>query len=67
MCWIYKCAMCRGVFESGWSKDEALAEKERDFPNIPDECCMTVCEDCYQNVRPDKHPEKWAAFRNLNN
>lgn len=42
------CDVCGLVFESDWSKEESLAEKEKNgFGNVPDDECFVVCDDCY--------------------
>lgn len=59
--------MCKGIFGKGLTDEEAAAEKERDFGNVPDECCVVICDDCYQGVRPDQHPveiRKYNADKN---
>lgn len=45
----YKCAVCEGVFEEGWSDEEAVAELNKDFPGFTKDQCDIVCEDCYKN------------------
>jgi DNA-directed RNA polymerase subunit RPC12/RpoP len=51
----YQCAKCHGVFEKGWSDEEAMeeavAEKETMFPGIPIEECDTLCADCHKEFR----------------
>lgn len=55
----YQCAHCKGVFEKGWSDDEALKEAEVNFgkpvskwKDIP----VLVCDDCYNLMLPSEHP-----------
>lgn len=47
----YRCAQCRGVFEKGWSDEEAAAEADDNFPGLmtadPGERAV-VCDDCYK-------------------
>jgi hypothetical protein len=44
----YECNMCRGIFEKGWTDEEAKAEAEKnEFPL--DECSL-VCENCYNII-----------------
>jgi hypothetical protein len=45
----YKCAACGGVFEKGWSDEEALAELDATF-GVPVEDCALVCDDCYREM-----------------
>lgn len=62
----YQCSMCNGVFEKGWSDEEAQAEHDRDFPGQSMETSAVVCDDCYQKVCPATHPVQYAEyFRNL--
>lgn len=44
----YKCAECGGVFEKGWSDEEAQAERDKNFPHLPDEIMVVVCDDCFE-------------------
>jgi hypothetical protein len=45
----YECSVCHGVFEKGWSDEEARAdEKERYGANDPD--AAIVCDDCYKKM-----------------
>jgi hypothetical protein len=54
--------MCEQECESGWSEAEAIAEKERDFGDVPLEECDQVCDDCYQQVSPQNNPEYYASY-----
>lgn len=56
----YTCACCQGIFEQGWSDEEA----EREAQNlwgvkgaISDPRMVEVCEDCFQLIHPGKFPE----------
>lgn len=44
----YECAVCHGVFETGWSDEEATAELGETFPGIGKQDCAIVCDDCYK-------------------
>lgn len=44
----YKCALCKGVFEKGWSDEEALKEKDELWSGISIEECDLVCDDCFK-------------------
>ena len=44
----YRCAACKGVFEKGWSEDEAVAELGQAFPDFEPGECEVVCDDCYK-------------------
>jgi hypothetical protein len=49
----YECAACHGVFQKGVSDEEALAEAEVLFPDVPIEAIDLVCEDCFQKIMAD--------------
>lgn len=59
----YQCAMCKGTFESDWTRDDALAELHFDFGNIDLKKCDVICDDCYQQVRPDEHPKELSEWK----
>lgn len=45
----FKCECCLGIFEEGWTEEEAQKERIKNgFGDIPDEDLARVCEDCYQ-------------------
>ena len=44
----FKCVACRGTFNKGWSDEEAIAEHQEHFPEVPLEETDLVCDDCYQ-------------------
>jgi rubredoxin len=44
------CDNCGLVFESDWSEEEALAEKERLFGDFPLEDCAHVCDECFKAI-----------------
>lgn len=44
----FKCAECGGVFDKGWTDEEAAAEKTANgFDNM---LCVVVCDDCYKEA-----------------
>ncbi len=44
----YQCNMCGGVYEKGWTEEEAKAEaKENGFPL---EESSLVCDPCYRKI-----------------
>jgi hypothetical protein len=57
----YQCGICRGVFEKGWSDEEAAAEAAGNFPgmDIQQESGL-VCDDCYNKHIGDAM-EMWSA------
>jgi uncharacterized protein with PIN domain len=47
----YRCAECEGVFEKGWSEEEAKAEAAKNrFDAFPQEEMVIVCDDCYKKI-----------------
>lgn len=57
---VFKCVMCGGEFESGWTEEESHAELVSTFGDIPSDDCVLVCDDCYQKVNPIDFPERVA-------
>lgn len=47
---IFTCARCGYSYESAWTDEEALEEKETNFGEIPLENCVIVCDDCYAQI-----------------
>lgn len=50
----YQCAKCKGIFEKGWSDEEAIKEAEEKFPiesgfEAAHEMDI-VCDDCYKEL-----------------
>ncbi len=46
----FECVVCGGVFEKGWTEEEALSELSETFPGIPQDECSVVCDDCYKRM-----------------
>lgn len=47
----YRCAECGGIFEKGWTDDEALQEYEAIFSASEKATpAAVVCDDCYQKI-----------------
>ena len=50
----YKCEHCKGVFDSAWTEEEALAEADENFAGeddkMWDEAPAVVCDDCYHKL-----------------
>jgi Fe2+ or Zn2+ uptake regulation protein len=47
------CEECQGVFEKGWSEEEAREEAAENFPGLDIDNCMEaalVCDDCYRRI-----------------
>ncbi len=49
----YQCQMCKGIFEFGWTQEEAEEEAKKAFgDNVLDTKCGLVCDDCYKQIMP---------------
>ena len=46
----FQCALCKGIFEKGWSDEEAAKECQEKIPEFAGEPVDVVCEDCYQKM-----------------
>lgn len=44
---MYECQMCWGLFEFGWSDEEARQEQRDNFPGL---AAAVVCDDCYREM-----------------
>lgn len=43
----YRCDACGGVYEKGWSEEEAIAECQAYFPGTSPKDCGILCDDCH--------------------
>lgn len=51
---IYKCSKCYGVFDKGWSDEEAKAEFDKHWPDGDFEDAKKIgplCDDCYEEFK----------------
>ena len=48
----FQCAVCRGVFEKGWTEEEALAERDALWgPEVEaGDAFSQVCDDCWKKL-----------------
>jgi len=56
----YKCGHCGGVFEQGWTDEEAKKEATDIFGKNPDDWndgAVIVCDDCFQKMNPANYPD----------
>lgn len=53
----YKCAMCKGVFNKGWTDEEAKEESKGYFGEWADQDLEVVCDDCFNKIHPTKYPD----------
>lgn len=60
----YTCAACGGVFEKGWTEEEAADELAQNFPGCEIQACVLICEDCYNQQEGsvlDAAKAHWAS------
>ncbi len=43
----FKCALCGGIFEKGWTDDDATREEIEQFSRASDDPAE-LCDDCYK-------------------
>lgn len=58
----YRCDCCGGIFDKGWSDEEARAEAEQQFGealHAEGEPPALVCDDCYNEIMA------WAKEKGL--
>ncbi len=49
----YQCAICKGIFECGWTDEEAKAEADKNFgAERNHENDMVICDDCFKELMP---------------
>ena len=47
----YQCAMCKEVYEKGWSDEEATDEAKENFgDDVPDNEFEVICDHCYKQM-----------------
>jgi DNA-directed RNA polymerase subunit RPC12/RpoP len=47
----YQCAQCGGIFDFGWTDEEAKAEMAANgWGEMPPEDMAIVCDDCYNGI-----------------
>jgi hypothetical protein len=46
----YICDMCKNKYEKLLTEEEAIAEKDKYFPDISLDECGIVCDDCYKSI-----------------
>jgi len=46
----YQCALCNGIFEKGWTDEEALEEYKNNFSDCKHEDYDVVCDNCYKEI-----------------
>lgn len=56
----YKCDICKGVFEDGWSAEEAEKEAQDIFGKPSKDWQggrSIVCDDCFNKIHPSDNKE----------
>jgi hypothetical protein len=61
----YICSNCGEKYKYGWSDEEARAEKERDFSDVPFDKCVVVCDDCYKKIMGISTEQVDEAFKEI--
>jgi rubredoxin len=59
----YECEVCHGVFEKGWSDEEAFAETAAMWEPIPGDDVGVVCDGCFREVVAWYRQEDPGVFR----
>lgn len=44
----FRCCECGGIFEKGWTEEEAIEEQRIVFNEEPKDDDVVMCDDCYQ-------------------
>ena len=59
----YQYAKCGGIFEKGWSDEEALKERDELWEKTND--WAVICDDCFNEIHPEKNLElaRSAGYR----
>jgi len=61
----YQCAICKGIFKRGWSKEEAQEEYKTNFPDFQhDQDPIEVCDDCYKEHIPEVRRRQFNGRQN---
>lgn len=56
----YQCEWCKGIFEKGWTDEEAEKEAKTIFGKNPNEWrdkSVLICDDCFTQMYPPAHPD----------
>lgn len=46
----FTCALCGETYEKDWTDEEAEAEKDQLWGDVPLEECEIICDDCFKQV-----------------
>lgn len=61
----YQCSRCKGIFEKGWTDEEAIAEMKRNHgDNITTDDCGVLCDDCYNEFIKWRNSPNFPNFDN---
>ncbi len=61
----YQCASCGGVFEKGWSDEEAENEVAEIWGEIPQEERVVICNTCFNRRTPAEIKQMGKEYRGL--
>lgn len=50
----YQCAVCKNIYEKGWSDKEAMQESKDIWGEIPKEERVVICDDCWKRRTPQE-------------
>lgn len=48
----YTCAMCGTTYNYAWTDEEAAAEKDALWGDVPLDECSVICDDCFKAIVP---------------
>lgn len=55
----YRCAMCGNVYLKAVSDEEAMTETNTYWPDVEQGDCAVICDDCWEKIRPEDHPQEY--------
>jgi len=62
----FQCSICLNIYDNLWADEEAMKECEDNFgvemANNADN--YIVCDDCYKQIDPKKHPQQVIMAQN---
>lgn len=59
----YQCAVCRNIYEKGWTDEEALTESKSIWGEIPEEEQAVICDDCFNRRTPKEIKEIGEEYK----
>ena len=46
----FRCSYCGGIFEKGWSDEDAMDECKETFGELAEMPLAVICDDCYKKL-----------------